>query len=134
MYGRCSMAEKVTHSDVTAEEAIQTKAFKTSTPFVCPFPDCRVYAQHHWGVVQQLTVKHGPNASSGRGAGSANMIELALCEHCKREVVYVDRVIVWPRASTAPLASADMPDDVALDFNEARQIHQQSPRGAAALL
>jgi hypothetical protein len=42
--------------------------------------------------------------------------------------------LIDPRSSTAPLPAADMPDAVKADFNEARNIVNPSPRGAAALL
>ncbi|WP_160165652.1 DUF4145 domain-containing protein [Natrialba magadii] len=42
--------------------------------------------------------------------------------------------MVYPSASSAPKPSEDMPEDVKQDFNEARQIVDDSPKAAAALL
>jgi hypothetical protein len=40
----------------------------------------------------------------------------------------------YPKASTAPHAHPQMPDDVKRDFDEARLVVEDSPRSAAALL
>lgn len=42
--------------------------------------------------------------------------------------------MVYPSEGTAPLPSADLPADIRGDYEEARDILNRSPRGAAALL
>ena len=42
--------------------------------------------------------------------------------------------MIHPQQSTAEPPSPDLPAEVAVDFEEARRISSQSPRGAAALL
>jgi hypothetical protein len=42
--------------------------------------------------------------------------------------------MIYPQASSAPKPTEDMPDEVREDFNEARQIVDNSPKAAAALL
>ena len=42
--------------------------------------------------------------------------------------------MVFPTSSPAPPPNADLPSDIQDDFNEARRIVTQSPRGASALL
>lgn len=42
--------------------------------------------------------------------------------------------LVYPLTALAPMPHPDMPEDIAIDFEEARQISSQSPRAAAALL
>lgn len=42
--------------------------------------------------------------------------------------------MIHPSIKAAPMAHPDMPPDVAIDYDEARNIAQDSPRGAAALL
>lgn len=42
--------------------------------------------------------------------------------------------MVYPNKVTAPLPNVDLPDDIKVDFEEARQISNLSPKGAAALL
>lgn len=56
------------------------------------------------------------------------------CTNCKKYGVWVHEAMVYPLICTAPLPNADMPADVAADYNEARTILSLSPRGAAALL
>ncbi|WP_090386643.1 DUF4145 domain-containing protein [Pseudomonas anguilliseptica] len=42
--------------------------------------------------------------------------------------------MIYPTCATAPLPHPDMPEDIARDFEEARQVLNHSPRAAAALL
>jgi len=41
--------------------------------------------------------------------------------------------MLYPDRSSAPLPNPDLPEDICRDFEEARSIVNQSPRGAAAL-
>lgn len=103
------------------------------TPFVCPFPDCRVFAQHYWGRVVSLQVNNRGIITS-RNCQGDEIVVLALCNSCQRESVFVDGRLLYPVQSGAPAPTKDMPGDVISDFEEARQILPISPRGAAALL
>jgi hypothetical protein len=42
--------------------------------------------------------------------------------------------LVFPTAAQGPLPNADLPDEIKKDYQEARGIAPQSPRGASALL
>jgi hypothetical protein len=44
------------------------------------------------------------------------------------------KTIIYPISSIAPLPSEDMPPDVKVDYIEARNVVNNSPRGASALL
>lgn len=46
----------------------------------------------------------------------------------------ITREIIFPRASTAPMPTADMPEEIKGDYMEARAVVDASPRAAAALL
>lgn len=130
------MTDNSTTSDrsKTPQQALATRGYDRSTPFVCPYADCGVYAQHHWGEVWSLGIDLGSNVTSGRQVASNSDVCLAQCEACEREVIFNGGAMIWPRTSTAPRPSPDMPNDIASDFQEARLIHDHSPRGAAALL
>lgn len=121
-------------ASLTALQAFAKRRGIASTPYVCPFPDCLVVAQHRWGKVEQLQVPVGQNTWSNRRLDSQIDLWLSRCEACGGEVVILDGTMLWPRSSTAPPPAADMPGDVKIDFEEARLIAGDSPRGAAALL
>lgn len=59
---------------------------------------------------------------------------MALCSHCGQVSLWVRDLMAWPTAKTAPLAHADMPLDIAKDYEEARSVLASSPRSTAALL
>ncbi len=56
------------------------------------------------------------------------------CFNCKKIAVWVHRSMVFPLQRLGPSPNADLPEDIARDFEEARSIVNASPRGAAALL
>ncbi|QSR18421.1 hypothetical protein CA833_14700 [Novosphingobium sp. KA1] len=65
---------------------------------------------------------------------SEPMMHLAACSACSQETVFANGKLALPADITAPAPSSDLPQDLMADFEEARKIHMQSPRGAAALL
>ena len=89
--------------------------------FNCPYTECRTYAQQRW-------VKISAYIDFIEG------ISISICQKCKRYAIWIDNVIVYPIPSPAPLPAKDMPDDVKINFEEARHIVTTSPRAAAALL
>ena len=60
--------------------------------------------------------------------------DLSFCDYCKKYSIWVNKKIVYPHLSTAPLPVAEMPESVKELYSEARTIANQSPRGACALL
>lgn len=46
----------------------------------------------------------------------------------------LDYILAYPAMSQAPSAEENMPEDIKVDFEEARQVFESSPRAAAALL
>jgi hypothetical protein len=61
-------------------------------------------------------------------------LQISICANCRQPALWIKRSLVYPTLSTAPLPNVDLPSDVLTDYNEAREILQRSPRGAAALL
>jgi hypothetical protein len=82
--------------------------------FTCPH--CNAHAQQKW----QDTV--------------FDDVKIAWCMNCSKRTVWVLQELVYPRPLPAPLPNPDLPDDIQKDYQEARAISAESPRGAAALL
>jgi len=70
---------------------------------------------------------------------------VAICSHCKRISHWlvgtetedgnaISEKMIYPSIRSAPMAHPDMPPDILVDYDEARNIAQDSPRGSAALL
>lgn len=95
-----------------------------SSAFHCPF--CGAFANQQWGVPQLM---HGQYRYSG-----SHDISTCFCVHCGRISLWVSSAIVYPRITFGPDPNPDLPEDIADDYQEARHIARDSPRGAAALL
>lgn len=103
--------------------------FKSSA-FNCSH--CGAFAKMHWHPMQS-------------GVGGFGLF-LSGCSHCNRlccwkgiewddeEKVFTSGVMLIPDGSAAPMPHPDMPESVQADYQEARDIVNRSPRGAAALL
>lgn len=59
---------------------------------------------------------------------------LSCCDHCYEVAIWVWDRLVWPPVRRASPPNQDMPGEVQKDYEEASEILDQSPRGAAALL
>ncbi|OGS47332.1 MAG: hypothetical protein A2539_07285 [Elusimicrobia bacterium RIFOXYD2_FULL_34_15] len=56
------------------------------------------------------------------------------CLHCQQYSIWHNQIIIYPDYSTATMPTDNMPEDVATDYLEARNIVDRSPRSACALL
>jgi len=88
--------------------------------FYCPH--CGILAHHVW----DSPVSHG--------TAHGDAIKFAKCSHCKKLTFWVSEQLVYPRTLATPVPNSDMPTDPKEDYEEARKIFEDSPRGAAALL
>jgi hypothetical protein len=90
---------------------------------------CGVLAQQEWFQI----FKRGDE-----GAGFENLsYAFCRCANCSRASVWSESaggVCVDPLTMGGPRPHVDMPDDVRVDYEEARRIVGLSPRGACALL
>jgi hypothetical protein len=91
--------------------------------FNCPI--CNAYADQSWSSIY---------FKIGGGITNVDSSSLSRCSHCRDYSFWDDEKLIYPYLSTAPLSSIDLPDEIKEDFDEARVILNQSPRGAAALL
>lgn len=71
-------------------------------------------------------------------SGGASDVATATCAACRRSSVWWDQedpaIMVWPLEGGGVPPAEDMPEAVALIYNEARSVVKQSPRSASALL
>jgi len=84
---------------------------------------CGVYAKQRWNVL--CFGYHSPNASP---------VSYCVCEHCKKISYWHDKKMVIPSDSPVQPPHSDMPQEILLEYEEARSIFGKSPRAAAALL
>jgi hypothetical protein len=96
---------------------------KDSSGFHCP--QCGVYSHQEW--YRALGIK-------GAKHFDPENLEISRCEHCGNYALWIEQNMIYPQSSTAPLPSEDLPADVRDDYIEARNIVNNSPRGASALL
>src|SRR6266481_3884912 len=61
-------------------------------------------------------------------------LHLSKCYYCKKIALWVSDRLVFPPTKSGVMPSPDLPLEVIADFEEAREIVNASPRGAAALL
>jgi uncharacterized protein DUF4145 len=59
---------------------------------------------------------------------------ISRCFNCDEICVWIHDEMVWPRLPHGPLPNLDLPPDVRRNYEEASNILDVSPRGAAALL
>lgn len=85
-------------------------------------PHCNAFANQHW------------SDSLISGGAVISNFRISRCGHCSQPSYWFKDQMVYPNKVTAPLPNTDLPDDIKVDFEEARQIAHLSPKGAAALL
>lgn len=85
-------------------------------------PHCNAFAKQNWH-----------NSATGSG-NAVQGFRIAICTHCYNPSYWFNSTMIYPNKLTAPLPNGDLPDDIKVDFEEARQISNLSPKGAAALL
>lgn len=99
--------------------------------FTCPF--CNVYAYFQWNDLNYVEDDPDPKYNKMYYSGAF----IAKCGHCRKATFWLEdkALMLWPQyVSAAPLPNPDMPEDIKIDYLEARSISITSPRGAAALL
>ncbi len=115
-----------------------------SDAFYCPF--CDVYSLQTWETLLPKSIGM-PTSTGGNGivinSGAplknaekykpVKKVEISMCVKCKNKSVWIDSEMLYP-PSCGPLPTLDMPEKVKMDFLEAREIANISPRAAAALL
>lgn len=88
-------------------------------------PNCNAYANQIWYDVLR-PVRNSQMRVEG--------FRFCICTHCNKSSHWFNEQMIYPNKVTAPLPNTDLPEDIKRDFEEARQIANLSPKGAAALL
>lgn len=96
--------------------------------FNCPY--CEAYASQSWrklALSDNSLSQQGPVPSVKDG-------KQGRCQNCGQYHIWVNGEMIYPKGSAAPLPADDMPEPVKQDYREARQVVEDSPKAAAALL
>lgn len=78
-----------------------------------------------------LKFKHGRRSHD---CSEVINVWLSECFNCRNVSIWVCDRLIYPQRGRAPTASADMPNEIRHDYDEASAILDLSPRGSAALL
>lgn len=98
--------------------------------FTCPH--CGTLSLMNYIRVNYYRGKYQNTTDKNSGTGT-NWIFIATCQNCKKQIVWIDKIYVYPDI-IAEEANSDMPDSVKQLYNEAGLIYNKSPRAACALL
>jgi hypothetical protein len=78
-----------------------------------------------------------PRLDENRAGNSVQFVGnlfVSHCFECKQVAIWIYNKLIWPIQTTVPKPNPDMPADVRMDYEEASEILDLSPRGAAALV
>ena len=93
-----------------------------STSFNCPH--CKAFANMTWD-----------DAYEGyRGMSPISDLRFANCFHCKDYSLWIAGMMIYPSEISVESPNPDLPENIQVDYVEAANILNQSPRGSAALL
>lgn len=98
-------------------------------------PNCGVLAEQTWAT--SVSGHYTQTQPNGQQIGTQYRLtnyQTAKCTHCQNFSVWLTDKMVYPLSGTVEMANSDLPDDIKNDYNEAKDIVNISPRGAAALL
>ncbi|HCE58916.1 MAG TPA: hypothetical protein DER09_14065 [Prolixibacteraceae bacterium] len=98
-------------------------------------PQCGVLAEQTWsGTINCHYSGLLPNGQKGGTHFTLQNTWIAKCSHCKNISLWINDKMVYPLTGNVEMANPDLPENIKKDYNEAKDIVNISPRGAAALL
>ena len=107
--------------------------------FIAPEMDLKAFTCLHCSTV--ATMYWGPIYAEIASRHMGTDFRLCICSHCNRRSIWrtsanddSEGSLIYPGAISAPEAHEHIPADCGVEFEEARDICERSPRGAAALL
>lgn len=98
-------------------------------------PHCGVLAEQTWSA--NIECNHKLTLPNGQVVPSAYRLEktaVAKCKHCSLFSIWQNEKMIHPLTGNVEMANEDLPPDIKNDYNEAKNIVNISPKGAAALL
>lgn len=95
-------------------------------------PHCHTFSDQNWGNPSKIINYKEKNRNTNYGAD--NNFSISRCSCCGNFSIWFNEKLIHPRSVTAPPCNPDLPSNIKSDYEEARLILQDSPRGAAALL
>ncbi|TAF08228.1 MAG: DUF4145 domain-containing protein [Flavobacteriia bacterium] len=98
-------------------------------------PNCGILAEQTWTrsvIGNYLRIQ--PNGQQVSENFSLTNYSVAKCNHCENFSIWLNNKMVYPLSGSVEMVNPDLPDDIKNDYNEAKDIVNISPRGAAALL
>ena len=107
-----------------------------NTHYHCPI--CNVYSKQLWG--RFIVNGRAPDKSFLNNVETfeewlpENKYSISKCTHCSQVAIWVDKKILYPKVTTVPIPNTDLSEAVRVDYIEAANIINDSPRAAAALL
>jgi endogenous inhibitor of DNA gyrase (YacG/DUF329 family) len=110
---------------------IAPKLYESS--FHCPH--CGVLAEQTWSdniVCNYIATL--PSGSKSQSYFYLKDTRIAKCGHCNQSSFWGKEKMFYPMTGNVEMANIDLPEDIKNDYNEAKDIVNISPRGAAALL
>jgi hypothetical protein len=98
-------------------------------------PHCGILADQTWSNDIECKFSHCyPNGAIGDMAYRLLDISTAKCAHCGKVSIWERQKMIYPITGNIEPVNSDLPQDIQDDYNEAMNIVNLSPRGAAALL
>lgn len=98
-------------------------------------PNCGVLSEQTWSEnIQCNYMGRLANGQQGHTYFQLQNFRIAKCRHCEQPNIWLSEKMVYPLTGNVEMANQDLPDDIKNDYNEAKNIVNISPRGAAALL
>jgi hypothetical protein len=96
-------------------------------------PHCEAYSHQQWYDNINVKSRLIP-AGKQHYDGEVNNLYFCFCSKCDHYSIWINEKMEYPKTSIVPLPIDEMPEDVKSDYLEARNIANESARGAAALL
>src|SRR5258706_7862929 len=100
-----------------------------SDAFNCPH--CGAYSHQEWFRAVAAT---GRSIADTVIKNQNTGYTFSQCVRCGDYTLWYSSVLIFPEVASAPSPADNMPEDVKVDYLEAREISTRSPRATAAIL